>query len=170
MAQYTASATAGDAPNLDPGMYDAVLLRVESKRVNGGEYTKDKVNGDPKLEWVFGLLDDDGDRILFVDAEGEVKYEDGDPVEVEVGKLTGVGFNIKSKTTPGEVKVLKALLTPAEYAAFENGEGTPDDEVDAPEGLRGRKAQVEVFIKESGWPGIGNVIAAKVARKAAGKK
>ena len=41
---------------------------------------------------------------------------------------------------------------------IENGEGT--DEAS----LLDRKVQVEVFIKENGWPGVGNVIAARKPR------
>ena len=59
---------------------------------------------------------------------------------------------------PQEVRVLKALLTPAEFAKFEAGDGVDEDS------LVGRKCQVEVFVKENGWPGIGNVIAARKAR------
>jgi hypothetical protein len=146
MATRQASSKAAEAPDIDEAMYDGILIRVAEKRVKGGQYTKDTENGDPKLEWTFTPLDD----------EGNVLYDDGDPIEVS--KLTGVGFNIASKTVPQEVRMLKALLTKAEYAAFEAGDGTPDDAVDAPEGLLGRKAQIEVFVKENGWPGIGNVV------------
>lgn len=142
-------------------MYDALFVGVESKRVAGGQYTKDKEKGDPKLEWNFKLLDDDG-AVIRNDNEDSENF--GKPVIVS--KLTGVGFNIASKTVPGEVKLLKALLTPAEFAAFEAGEGTPDSEEEAPAGLIGRKVQVEVFVKENGWPGVGNVIAARKPKKA----
>lgn len=153
MAQFVATSKAAEAPHIEDAMYDGILIAVESKRIKGGQYTKDTVNGDPKLEWNFRLLDENGD----------VLFDDGDAVEV--GKLTGTGFNIASKTVPQEVRVLKALLTKAEYAAFENGEGTPDDAVEAPEGLLGRKVQLEVFTKESGWPGIGNVVAPRGGQK-----
>lgn len=152
MATYQATAKAASAPSIEEAMYNGILIRVESKRVKGGQYTKDNVNGDPKLEWVFNLLDDEG-NVIINDAEDS----DGSPVEVS--KLTGTGFNIASKTVPQEIRVLKALLTTAEFKAFEAGEGTPDDAEDAPLGLLGRKAQLEVFIKENGWPGVGNVVA-----------
>lgn len=143
---FTATSKAAEAPNVEEGMYDARFDGVTSKRVKGGLYTKDTENGDLKLEWAFTLLDDEGNAL----------YDDGDPIELT--KLTGTGFNIASKTVPQEVRVLKALLTPAEYAAFENGEGVNEDS------LVGRKVQVEVFVKENGWPGIGNVIAARKSR------
>jgi hypothetical protein len=145
---FTASSKAAEAPNVDEGMYDARFDGTASKRVKGGLYTKDTENGDLKLEWSFTLLDD----------EGEVLYDEGEPVVLS--KLTGVGFNIASKTVPQEVRVLKALLTPAEFASFEAGEGVDE------EAMKGRIVQVEVFVKENGWPGIGNVIPARKARKA----
>jgi hypothetical protein len=145
---FTASSKAAEAPNVEEGMYDARFDGVSSKRVKGGLYTKDTENGDLKLEWAFTLLDDEGAEL----------YDDGDAIQLS--KLTGTGFNIASKTVPQEVRVLKALLTPAEFAQFEAGEGVDED------ALKGRKAQVEVFVKENGWPGIGNVIAARKARKA----
>lgn len=147
MAQYTATSKAAEAPEVEDAMYDGILIRVESKTLKAGQYLKDAVNGDPKLEWYFNLLDD----------EGSIIYDKGEPVEVN--KLTGVGFNIKSKTVPQEVRMLKALLTKAEFTAFEAGEGTPDDAEEAPAGLLGRKAQLEVFTKDSGWPAVGNVVA-----------
>lgn len=153
MATYQATSKAAEAPDVEEAMYDGILVGVAAKRVKGGQYTKDTQNGDPKLEWTFRLLD----------GEGNVLYDGGDPVEVS--KLTGVGFNTASKTVPQEVRVLKALLTKAEFSAFEEGEGTPDDAVQAPEGLLGRKAQLEVFVKENGWPGIGNVVAPSGGQK-----
>ena len=147
MTTYQAQSKAAEAPEIDEAMYDGILVRVEAKKVKGGQYTKNTVNGDPKLEWVFNPLDENG----------AVMYDGGDPIEVS--KLTGVGFNIAAKTVPQEIRMLKALLTKAEFAEFEAGNGTPDDAEDAPEGLLGRKAQIEVFVKENGWPGIGNVVA-----------
>lgn len=144
---FTATSKAAEAPNVEEGMYDARFDGTESKRVKGGLYTKDTENGDLKLEWKFTLLDDEGNEL----------YDDGDPIELS--KLTGIGFNIASKTVPQEVRVLKALLTPAEFAKFEAGEGVDE------EAMVGRTVQVEVFVKENGWPGIGNVIAARKSRK-----
>lgn len=162
MTQFHASTKAADAPDIEGGMYDALFDRAEGKLVKGGQYTRDTVKGDPKLEWFFTLLDDDGAVIRNEDDDSERFGE-----AIQVSKLTGVGFNIASKTTPQENRILKALLTEAEYAAFEAGEGTPEAEKDAPAGLKGRKVQVEVFIKDNGWPGVGNVIA---ARKPKGRK
>ena len=146
---FTATSKAAEAPNVEEGMYDARFTGVSSKRVKGGLYTKDTENGDLKLEWGFQLLDDEGADL----------YDEGDPLTLS--KLTGIGFNIASKTVPQEVRVLKALSTPAEFASFEAGEGVDE------EALVGRTCQVEVFVKENGWPGIGNVIPARKARKSA---
>lgn len=160
MATYQATSKAADAPDIESRVYDGSLVGVESKRIKGGRYTKDTVNGDLKLEWTFALLDDDGTP-LREDRDGHENFGKA----IKVSKLTGTGFNIASKTTPSEVLMLKALLTDAEFAAFENGEGTPDDEADVEKGgLLGRVAQVEVFVKENGWPGIGNVIKARKRR------
>ena len=126
---FTATSKAAEAPNVEEGMYDAVFTGVESKRVKGGLYTKDVENGDLKLEWGFQLLDDEGNEL----------YDGGDPVILS--KLTGIGFNVASKTVPQEVRVLKALLSPAEFAKFEAGDGVDE------ESLKGRKVQVEVFVR-----------------------
>ncbi|MBA3583045.1 MAG: hypothetical protein H0W36_00695 [Gemmatimonadetes bacterium] len=146
---FTATSKAAEAPNVEEGMYDARFDGTSSKRVKGGLYTKDTENGDLKLEWTFTLLDDEGAEL----------FDGGDPIELS--KLTGIGFNIASKTIPQEVRILKALLTGPEYAKFEAGEGVDE------EAMAGRKCQVEVFVKENGWPGIGNVIAARKSRSSA---
>jgi hypothetical protein len=162
VTQFHASTKAADAPDIEGGMYDALFDRAEGKLVKGGQYTRDTVKGDPKLEWFFTLLDDDGAVIRNEDDDSERFGE-----AIQVSKLTGVGFNIASKTTPSEVLMLKALLSADEFAAFENGEGTPDDEKDVAEGgLLGRVAQGEVFVKENGWPGLGNVTALPKRRRA----
>jgi|GEM_PF-3036557 len=148
---FTATSKAAEAPNVEEGMYDARFDGTESKRVKGGLYIKDTEKGDLKLEWKFTLLDDEGNEL----------FDEGDPIELT--KLTGTGFNIASKTVPQEVRVLKALQTGPEFAKFEAGEGVDED------ALIGRKVQVEVFVKENGWPGIGNVIPARKARAAASK-
>jgi len=155
MAQFQATSKAAEAPDIAEAMYDAVFTRVEQKRLTSGKFVKDPVNGDPKLEWYFTPLDENDSAI----------YDKGEAVEVN--KLTGTGFNVAAKTVPQEIRVLKALLTKAEFDAFENGEPTPADDVDAPVGLRGRKVQIEVFVKENGWPGIGNIVAPKGGQKGA---
>ena len=137
----TASAKSAEAPDIEAGIYDARFEGVEAKVIEKSQY-------DPNcFVWAFTLLDDDGKPL----------YADGEPVEVE--KLTSQSTNTKSKTTPGAVKVLKAIMTPAEFSAFER-----EEPVDA-DALVGRKVQVVVAIKESGWPSVDEVLAARKARR-----
>jgi hypothetical protein len=155
---FTASTSSGDAPVIDIGVYDALFKGTEATRVKGGQFTKDRVNGDPKLKWNFLILDGEGNAYpyLTMGEDGELQEmanEDGNVRDLIIDKLTGTGFNIAATTVPGELKVLKALLTADEYKKFEAGEGTDEEK------LLDRKVQVEVFINGNGWPGIGNVIA-----------
>ena len=144
---FTATSKAADAPNVEPDMYDMRFDGASPKTVKGGQYQKNP-EGDPKLEWAFTLLDDDG----------AVIYDKGEPVEVTT--LTGVGFNVLSKTVPQEVRILKALMSEDEFEAFKGGEGANADD------LLGRIVQGEVFVKDNGWPGVTNIIAARKRRKA----
>lgn len=79
-------------------------------------------------------------------------YDQGDPVPVQ--GTTSRSLNTKSKTTPTAVRWLKAILTKSEYAQFEAGEG-----IDAG-ALLGRRVQVQIEIKDSGWPKVVNVLPA----------
>lgn len=165
MGTFQATTKAAEAPEVDEGMFDGIVVAVANKRVKGGQYTKDTVNGDPKLEWGFMLLDDEGALLAQGDtlSDGSANENAGKPIEVS--KLTGVGFNTKATTVPQEIRMLKAVLTKAEYAQFEAGEPTPDSDVAAPEGLLGRKVQLEVIVKENGWPAVGNVVAPRGGQK-----
>lgn len=156
MATYQATSKAADAPNIEAAGYDLVFVRSESKRIKGGQYTKNTVEGDLKLELVFNVVSND-------DEQPGLMYEDGDAIVVN--KLVGTGFNTTSKTTPSEVLFLKAICTAAEFQAFLDGQGTPDDELNAPEGLVGRVVQGEVFVKDNGYPGVGAVFAPKGGQK-----
>lgn len=146
---FTATSKAADAPDIEGGIYDARFDGIDTKLIKGGQYQKDP-NGDPKFEWSFTLMED-----------GKVLYEEGEPVELS--GLTGISTNIASKTTPAAVRYLKALMTAVEFSAFEAGEG-----VDA-EALLGRIVQVEIVIKDNGWPTITNVLAAPRKRGKAAK-
>src|SRR5512132_558801 len=99
MATYQATSKAADAPDIEPAGYDLVFSRLEEKRVKGGQFTKDTVNGDPKLELFFNVVSNDDEKPGLI-------YQDGDPIEVS--KLVGTGFNVTSKTTPSEVLFMKA--------------------------------------------------------------
>lgn len=157
MATYQATQKAADAPDIEAAMYDLVFVKAEDKLIKGGMYTKNKEQGDPKLELTFNVVSNDEDD------PGLLFDKDGDAVELT--KIVGVGFNTASKTTPSEVLFLKAILTKAEYQSFLDGEPTPADDVDAPEGLVGRVVQGEVFVKDNGWPGIGAIVAPKGGQK-----
>lgn len=156
MATYQATSRAANAPTIEAAGYDLVFVRSESKLIKGGQYLKDKVNGDPKLELFFNVVSNDDD-------EPGLIFENGDAIEVS--RLVGIGFNTASKTVPGEVLFLKAILTKDEYQTFLDGGGTPDDEADAPKGLIGRVVQGEVYVKDDGWPGVGAVFAPKGGQK-----
>lgn len=138
--KFAGSETSGTPPTFETGMFDARFEGVEAKVIEKSQF-------DPNVFiWQFTLLDDDG----------KVIYDEGEPLEVE--KVTSQSVNVKSKTTPGAVKVLKALMTEAEFAAFERGE-----ELDADE-LVGRTVQVQVIKKDSGWPGVEEVLPARRRR------
>jgi len=146
---FTAGSTSGDAPELPsgPGMYDARFDGVALEKDVPSIY--DKSGKSDTFKWAFTLFEDDEPIMLDPDTFFEI---DG---------LTSTSTNTKSKTTPRAVGYLKALMTPAEFKAFEN-----EEPVDA-EALIGRMCQVLLSVKESGWPKLENVLPARKARKAA---
>ena len=145
MADFTFQATqrSADAPDIEAGVYDASFVGVTKKYIEGGMY-----GGGDRLEWTFALLDDDGSAI----------YDNGDAVEVN--GLTSMSTNTTSKTQPRAVRYLKALMSTAEFAQFVAGEGMNASD------LIGRVVQVEVIIKDSGWPSIANVLPPRRKRRA----
>lgn len=147
---FLASTKTAEAPDIEGGVYDGKLVRIEDKVLKGGQFQKNP-DGDPKLAWVFQLLDDAGEAIY-------ASYGEEEKI-VEVDKLTGTGFNTAASNTPAEVLIMKALLTGAEYAEWEAGSAEfGRDE------LIGRKGQVEVVFNKNGYPVIDKVIAARKAR------
>ena len=140
---FIATSKSADAPDIEPGLYDARFDGVAVKFITGGQYG----DGD-RFEWSFTLLDD----------EAAVMYDKGEPVEVT--GLTSTSTNVLSKTKPRAVRYLQALMSPGEYGAFVAGEGVDE------KSLLGRTVQVEVAIRDSGWPAIANVLAARKARPA----
>lgn len=135
------SSKSANAPDIEPNIYDARFDGVVAKVLEKSQY-------DPNaFIWSFTLFED-----------GKAIYLDGEPVEVE--KVTSQSTNTKSKTTPGAVKVLKAIMTADEFAAFER-----EEPIDAEE-LVGRMVQVVVVTKDSGWPGVDEVLPARKARRA----
>ena len=75
MATYQATSRAANAPNIEAAGYDLVFVKSEAKRIKGGQYLKDKVNGDEKLELFFNVVSNDDENPGLI-------FEDGDAVEV----------------------------------------------------------------------------------------
>ena len=138
---FTASSKSADAPNIEAGIYDARFEGVVAKVIEESKF-------DPNaFIWSFTLLEEGTDEVL---------YDGGDPVTVDL--VTSQSVNLTSKTVPGAIKALKALMTTKEFALFEAGE-TMDAEA-----LEGRKVKLIVSIKDSGWPKAEGVIAMKGAK------
>lgn len=142
MPLLTATQKSADAPDIEGGLYDARFESLTTKFIEGGQYG----DGD-RFVWAFTLLDDDG----------AVMYDGGDPIEVDA--LTSMSLNTESKTTPKAVRFLKALCTEGEFEAFVNGEGLDTD------ALVGRTAQVDITIRDNGWPTVANVLPKRKARR-----
>lgn len=152
MTKFLATTTSADAPDVESGIYDATFLGVLPKAIQSdfSSIEKDKDGNEipNSYEWRYGLLDEEFDQLY---------KDDGDPLEVT--KLTSMNLNTTSKTVPGAVKVLKAMLTTAEYDAFLNGEAPDSDD------LIGRKVQVDVQDNARGWPTIEAVLPARKQRR-----
>jgi hypothetical protein len=147
---FTATQSAS-APNVEDGVYDAWFLSAELKE---------------HADWAgpgkFGF--DDGKRFhfdfLLADPEnaGEPLYDEGE--EVRLDRVTNTNLNVGSKTIPQGVKVLKAILTTAEFAAWGAGQAPNSD------ALGGRPVQLVIGHKENGWPQIEDVLPARKGFKA----
>jgi hypothetical protein len=140
---FAAGSTAGTPPDIEKGIFDARFDGVVEKTDVPSQYGNSDV-----FVWAFTLF-----------ADGEAIYDEGEPVTVE--RMTSQSVNTKSKTTPGAVKVLRALMTDGEYARFEAEQPVPADD------LIGRMVQVQVIIKENGWPKVEDVFPAKKAGRRA---
>jgi len=138
---FKATSKSAEAPDVEAGVYDARFDGVEAK-------TLEKSQFDPEVfVWSFTLFDDDG----------KVLYDGGEPVVVD--KITSQSTNTKARTTPGAVKVLKALMSAEEFEAFVN-----EEPIEAGE-LIGRKVQLQVIVKDNGWPAVEEVLPARRARR-----
>ena len=128
------------APSIEDGIADFRFDGVSARTIE--KFIRDDNGwGNPDdgrlFEWTFTLLDD----------QGNVAYdENADPITID--KLTSTSTNTKSKTIPTAVKILRALMTPGEYAAFDEG-ATPDSDQ-----LVGRTLQGLVSHNDKGWPQI----------------
>src|SRR3990172_6730697 len=102
---FAGTTTGGDIPEIEDGVYPA---------------TFDKVAYEEHPDWAgtnkWGN-EDDGNRFRFY---FDV-IDDGDVIPLDM--LTTTTLNVVSKTVPRAVRILKALLTKAEFAKFEVGEG-----------------------------------------------
>ena len=149
------AASTPQVPDIDTGMYDAILIRVDTTFMEGGQFGEGFVTTDPdtgqkvnRFRWVYTLLDEEGATLY---------DDDGDPLEVD--QLTGLQFFAKAKNLSKQTRAMKALLTPAEFEAWADGGEAPE--------VVGRKVQVEIGTNPKGYPTISNVLAPRKARRAA---
>jgi hypothetical protein len=145
---FTATSKAADAPDIEPGLCDALFEGVDKKFIEGGQFG----DGD-RLVWMFTLVDDDG-QVIREDREDNPNFNQ--PIVVD--GLTSMSTNVLSKTEPKAVRYLKSLMTGDEFEDFKEGKGIPATE------LIGRKAQVDIAVRDSGWPTIVNVLPARKRR------
>ena len=137
----TATTGAGQAPDVEPGLYDARFDGMEAKTIENSQY-------DPNvIEWAFTLFE-----------EGKAIYDDGDPIVLT--SLSSQSINFRSKQVPRAVRYLRAICTPEELDALENGQSFDSD------ALIGRMVQVQVEIKDSGWPKVTDVVPGRPTRRA----
>lgn len=142
--QFAGSSKSANAPDIEENIYAARFDGVAAKVIEKSLY-------DPNsFVWTFTPFDENGAML----------YSEDDPEPITVEGLTSQSLNVKSKTTPKAVKWLKNLMTPAEFAQFEEGE-TP---IDA-EALSGRMCRISVVKNDAGWPKVEDVL--KAAKKPA---
>lgn len=148
-------ATQPRIPDIELGMNDAKLSRVETIFLTGGQFgegfvlTLDDGSQVNRFRWTFVLTDDDGNAL----------YDEGDPIEVDC--VTGLQFFAKAKSPSKQVRIMRALLTPVELPTWEAGDGAPPLE-----SLIGRPVQVEIGLNDKGYPTVTSVIAPRNKRKA----
>jgi hypothetical protein len=154
---FRGSSKSANAPDVKPGLYYGRFEGYQEKVLEQSKFD------DEVFVFTFTLLDDDLKALYEPEKE--------DPITVD--KTTSRNLNTKSKTTPGAVKVLKALMTADEYEEFE--ERAAIDEADTEKlakfdakhtgvtdkDLLGRIVQLDVIKKENGWPGIEEVTRTK---------
>jgi hypothetical protein len=149
VALIKATTASADAPNIPddiyPGEFTGLTVEHFPEWVTDKSAKYGKPDDGNRLRFDFGLLDEKG-KPYFLDPE--------DDAPVSLNALTSTSMNVKSQTVPKAVRFLKAIMTKAEFAAFEGGEDIEET------ALYGRKVQLEVEKNEKGWPTIVNVIAA----------
>jgi hypothetical protein len=163
VGQFLAPTTkSADAPLVESGLCDAIFEGLSTTYIEGGDYGEGKVITLPdgtrvnRYRWEFTLLGDDG-QPLYEDRKDHPEF--GNPIVVD--SLTSTSMNAVSKTKPKTLRYLSALMSEAEYSAFLDSTGLDADV------LRGRKVQVEIAIKDSGWPTVVNVLPARKPRGSA---
>lgn len=160
-------ASTPQVPDIDLGMYDALLVGVSTTYLEGGQYgegftVKDENdNTVNRFRWLWSLVDDEGAAIYELDDEGEPVS--GDPIEVDC--ITGLQFFAKAKNPSKQTRIMKALMTPAEFTAWADGEQAP-----TMADLLQRKVQVEIGENAKGYPTVVNVIAPKARRAKRGTR
>lgn len=149
------NASTPSVPDVEDGIYDAVLLSIGTKYVTGGKFgdgfTTDDDEGNKvnRFTWNFGLRDDNGDPL----------FDEESDEAIEVDMLTGLQFFAKAKNQSKQVRAMKALMTGREFESWVNGDEAPTQAE-----LIGRPCQVEIGTNENGYPRVNNVLPARKAR------
>jgi len=144
----TAITKSADAPDVEAGFYDARFEGVSKKFIEGGIYG----DGDRYI-WLFTLLDDDG----------EVLYDEKTRDPIQVDHMTSLSLNKNSKTKPKALRVMNALMGDAAYTEWVDGESALDTDA-----LIGRIVQVELYLRENGWPSIASILPKRARRASRG--
>lgn len=137
-----------EAPELKKGMYDARFEGVRADTIENSQFG----DGDVFI-WAFTLFEDGSP--MREDREEHPKFNEA----IEVEGVSSRSTNTKSKTTPKAVSYLESIMTDEE---FENFKAEKPIDTDA---LIGRMVQVQIEIKDTGWPKVTDVLPAKRSRK-----
>lgn len=160
------AASTPQVPDIELGMYDGKLVKVETTYLTGGQFGEGFVTQDEngnkvnRFRWVFGLMDEEGNALYELDEDGEPVS--GDPIEVDT--VTGLQFFAKAKNPSKQTRIMQALLTKDEREAWEEGEAAPTLAE-----LLDRKVQVQVGENGKGYPTASNVLPPR-ARRATGRR
>lgn len=144
-------------PKIDLGLNDAILSRVETKWVTGGQYgdgfvTQDESGNDiNRFKWVYALTADDG----------SVLYDEESGFPLEVDQLTGLQFFAKAKNPSKQVRAMKALMTADEFDAWSEGKPAPSLNE-----LLGRPVQVDVGLNDNMYPTASSVLGPRKGQRA----
>ena len=141
---FQGTSKSADAPDIDEGTYPAEFVGVNPEQHDEwkGESKKypGKFDSGARFRWFFTV------------------YDEGDALRFDL--LTNTNLNLKSKTVPQAIVVLKAIMTPAQFRSFEGGE-----QIDGA-AIVGNACQVTIEENDKGWP---NIVAVLPPAKAAGK-